>query len=57
LRKEQFQLVRRVGTLVLLAVLVCCIHIKADVWPLVLAGDPIPNTVNFRFTGFSQAVA
>jgi hypothetical protein len=29
---------------------------KADIWPLVLVGDPIPNTPNFRFTGFGQAV-
>ena len=46
----------RAAVLVLLAVLVYCIHIKADVWPLVLVGDPIPNTANFRFTDFGQAV-
>jgi hypothetical protein len=46
----------RAGTLVLLAVLVYCIHIKADIWPLVLVGAPIPNTANFRFTGVSNAV-
>jgi hypothetical protein len=56
LRKEKLQVVRRAGTLVLLSVLVCCIHIKADVWPLVLMGDPIPGTANFRFTSFGQAV-
>src|SRR5690349_19594855 len=56
MRKEKFQVVRRTATLVLLAALVCCIHVKADVWPLVLEGDPIPNTANFRFTGFGQAV-
>jgi hypothetical protein len=48
--------VRRTATLVLLAVLVCCIHIKADIWPLVLTGDAIPGTANFRFAGFTQAV-
>jgi hypothetical protein len=50
LRKEKFQVVRRTATLVLLATLVCCIHIKADIWPLVLTGDAIPGTANFRFT-------
>jgi hypothetical protein len=29
---------------------------KADVWPLLLTGDPIPNTANFRFIGFGPAV-
>jgi hypothetical protein len=43
----------RAATLVLLAVLVCRIHIKADIWPLVLTGDAIPGTANFRFVGFS----
>src|SRR5215831_13300362 len=53
LRNEKFQVVRRAGTLILLAVLVCCIHIKADIWPLVLTGDAIPGTGNLRFVGFS----
>jgi hypothetical protein len=56
LRKEKFQVVKRAVTLVLLAMLVCCVHIKADIWPLVLVGDPIPNTPNFRFIDFGQAV-
>jgi hypothetical protein len=56
LRKENFQAVPRAATLVVLAVLACCIHIKADVWPLVLTGDAIPGTPNFRFIGFSQPV-
>ena len=56
MRWEKFQVVRRAATLVLLAVLVCCIHIKADIWPLVLIGDPIPNTPNFRYIDFGQAV-
>jgi hypothetical protein len=42
--------------LVVLSVFVCCIHIKADVWPLVVTGDAIPGTPNFRFIGFSQPV-
>jgi hypothetical protein len=38
-----------------LAVLVCCIHIKADIFPLVLTGDAIPGTANFRFIGFGRS--
>jgi hypothetical protein len=56
LRNAKVEVIRRAVTLVLLGVLVCCIHIKADVWPLVLTGDAIPNTANFRFIGFSQPV-
>jgi hypothetical protein len=56
LSQENFQVVKRTATLVLLVVLVCCIQIKADVWPLVLTGSPVPGTANFRFIGFSQAV-
>jgi hypothetical protein len=55
LRKQKGQVVRRTATLALLAILVCCIHIKADIWPLVLTGDAIPGTANFRFIGFGQS--
>src|SRR5690349_3571692 len=45
-------------TLVFIALSVCvyCIHIKADIWPLVLTGDAIPGTANFRFVEFSNPV-
>jgi hypothetical protein len=49
-------MLRRAALLIALAVCVYCIHIKADIWPLVFTGDAIPNTANFRFIGVRQAV-
>jgi hypothetical protein len=43
----------RAAVMIVLAVCVYCIHTKADIFPLVLTGDAIPGTPNFRFIGFS----
>jgi hypothetical protein len=42
----------RTTVLVLSAVLVCCIPIKADILPLILVGDPVPGVPGSLFTGF-----
>src|SRR6516162_8516609 len=47
--------VYRTAVLIVLAVSVCYIHVKADIFPLVLTGDAIPGTANFRFIGFGQS--
>jgi hypothetical protein len=48
--------VYRTAVLIVLAVSVCYIHVKADIFPLVLTGDAIPGTANYRFIGFGQSV-
>src|SRR6478672_13110485 len=47
---------KRVAVLFLLVILIYGIHIKADVWPLLLTGDSVPATANFRFNRFGEAV-
>src|SRR5579885_599302 len=46
----------RACVLIMLAVCVYGIHIKADIFPVASIGDAIPGTANFRLTGLSQAV-
>jgi hypothetical protein len=41
--------------LFVLFVMVLWIHVNADISPLVLIGDPVPGTANFRFTALGPA--
>jgi hypothetical protein len=54
--KQSFRVFRRAAVLIVLAVLVCAIHIKANIYPLVFLGDAIPGTANFRFATVRPAV-
>jgi len=47
---------RRCAVLIVLSMCVSYIHVKADIFPLMLLGDAVPNTANFRFTTVSQPV-